>query len=384
MRQVPDLDVHGLDRVQKAGPRLVELPRWIVHRSIIAGAKRPRGGSRARSGGTRRAPRRRATTEISGRHAPSCCSRRLRPGSASRRRRTQPPARPCQPVDPRRGRLRAVRPRRRRVVVQRDRIALRATQRARHDRYSRSANGRRYSAATRSSPRRCSNVSRTTPRSSRRAARASRCDDAASRRMRSPGPRSRLTLAEWRYGRCRRRARARAPRRRSRPAARSGRAASQSRSRRPPDILDGMATEAELLDAICAAPELDEPRLVYAGWLEERGDLRGEFIRASCTPEGGARAQELLARHGERWASALGGLAAELSHPPLFERGFVAELYLMGTSASSYSLRRDHRHDAPRAGGGDIGRGARTLACGQERVRSAITSTERDRRRLTP
>jgi uncharacterized protein (TIGR02996 family) len=92
-----------------------------------------------------------------------------------------------------------------------------------------------------------------------------------------------------------------------------------------------MTDDAEWLDAIAAAPELDEPRLAYAGWLEQRGDPRGEFIRASCTPGGEKRSRELLALHGERWASALGELALEMSHPPRFERGFIAELYLMGT-----------------------------------------------------
>src|SRR5882724_10861757 len=93
--------------------------------------------------------------------------------------------------------------------------------------------------------------------------------------------------------------------------------------------------EDELLDAICAAPEHDEPRLAYAAWLEERGDPRGELIRASCTPGGEARSHELLAEHGERWTwhrpSVLGALAHEMSHPPRYERGFIAELYLMGT-----------------------------------------------------
>lgn len=92
-----------------------------------------------------------------------------------------------------------------------------------------------------------------------------------------------------------------------------------------------MPTETALLDAICAAPELDEPRLEYAAWLEQRGDPRGEFIRASCTPGGEARAQELLDLHIERWASDVGDLASDLSHPPVFERGFIAELPLMGT-----------------------------------------------------
>lgn len=93
-----------------------------------------------------------------------------------------------------------------------------------------------------------------------------------------------------------------------------------------------MVAETDLVDAICTAPELDEPRLAYARWLDERGDPRGEFIRASCTPGGEARAAELLALHGERWTSGIVcELAGELSHPPRFERGFIAELYVMGT-----------------------------------------------------
>ena len=37
-------------------------------------------------------------------------------------------------------------------------------------------------------------------------------------------------------------------------------------------------TEAELLAAIHADPRDDAPRLVYADWLLERGDVRGELI----------------------------------------------------------------------------------------------------------
>jgi uncharacterized protein (TIGR02996 family) len=40
-----------------------------------------------------------------------------------------------------------------------------------------------------------------------------------------------------------------------------------------------MNEEAAFLAAIHAAPEDDSLRLVYADWLEERGDLRGEFLR---------------------------------------------------------------------------------------------------------
>ena len=39
--------------------------------------------------------------------------------------------------------------------------------------------------------------------------------------------------------------------------------------------------QAALLEAIRADPESDEPRLVFADWAEERGDLdRATFIRA--------------------------------------------------------------------------------------------------------
>jgi uncharacterized protein (TIGR02996 family) len=92
-----------------------------------------------------------------------------------------------------------------------------------------------------------------------------------------------------------------------------------------------MATEAELLDAVCAAPDLDAPRLAYARWLDERSDPRGEFIRASCTPGGEARAHEFFSLHGDRWTRELRELRDEQAYPPRFARGFIAEVYLMGT-----------------------------------------------------
>lgn len=42
-------------------------------------------------------------------------------------------------------------------------------------------------------------------------------------------------------------------------------------------------TDRPFLDAICQNPEEDTPRLVYADWLVEHGQLdRGEFIRVQC------------------------------------------------------------------------------------------------------
>ena len=43
-----------------------------------------------------------------------------------------------------------------------------------------------------------------------------------------------------------------------------------------------MTHDQAFLRAICEAPDDDAPRLVYADWLEERGYLRGEFIRVQC------------------------------------------------------------------------------------------------------
>jgi len=43
-----------------------------------------------------------------------------------------------------------------------------------------------------------------------------------------------------------------------------------------------MSQENAFLQAILDDPDNDDLRLVYADWLEERGDPRGEFIRLQC------------------------------------------------------------------------------------------------------
>ncbi|MFK7768144.1 MAG: ribosomal protein L7/L12 [Mariniblastus sp.] len=40
--------------------------------------------------------------------------------------------------------------------------------------------------------------------------------------------------------------------------------------------------EESLIQEILNHPELDSPRLVYADWLEDRGDGRAEFLRQEC------------------------------------------------------------------------------------------------------
>ena len=43
-----------------------------------------------------------------------------------------------------------------------------------------------------------------------------------------------------------------------------------------------MATESQLITEVLDNPDDDDPRLVYADWLDEQGDPRGEFIRVQC------------------------------------------------------------------------------------------------------
>src|SRR5690349_11019619 len=75
------------------------------------------------------------------------------------------------------------------------------------------------------------------------------------------------------------------------------------------------ASETELVAAIAAAPDDDAPRLVYADWLLDRGDPRGELVVAQCAldrieatdgPRGETRAlrervRSLIALHRPTW-----------------------------------------------------------------------------------
>lgn len=97
--------------------------------------------------------------------------------------------------------------------------------------------------------------------------------------------------------------------------------------------------EAELLAEVLARPDDDAPRLMYADWLEERADPRGEYIRVQCERSALAhsdarreallkREHELFAQHGRQWAAELGPAVQWLE----FRRGFVEAL---GTSADA-------------------------------------------------
>jgi uncharacterized protein (TIGR02996 family) len=58
--------------------------------------------------------------------------------------------------------------------------------------------------------------------------------------------------------------------------------------------------EAAFIRAILASPEDDAPRLIFADWLDERGDPRAEYLRLLCAvdglPEGDPRTAEMTAR----------------------------------------------------------------------------------------
>lgn len=94
-----------------------------------------------------------------------------------------------------------------------------------------------------------------------------------------------------------------------------------------------MRDEEAFLPSILADPDDNTPRLIFADWLEEHGDPRGEFIRLQCALADAnlearertrllVREQELLAGHETEWAKPLHGLASSWG----FRRGFVEEV----------------------------------------------------------
>jgi len=95
----------------------------------------------------------------------------------------------------------------------------------------------------------------------------------------------------------------------------------------------------KLLAAVLAAPEDDAPRLVYADWLQERSDPRGELISIQCLLAAGPefptqrrslrqREKELLDEHGKTWAAPIDGLSREYK----LRRGFIDEVHAVAKS----------------------------------------------------
>jgi uncharacterized protein (TIGR02996 family) len=94
-----------------------------------------------------------------------------------------------------------------------------------------------------------------------------------------------------------------------------------------------MNQEDAFLQAILEEPDDDAVRLIFADWLEERGDSRGEFIRVQCALAGMPdedqrrraledRAEKLLGQHQPRWVGSLSSRVAGY----VFRRGFIEEV----------------------------------------------------------
>ncbi|WP_166821634.1 TIGR02996 domain-containing protein [Thalassoroseus pseudoceratinae] len=97
-----------------------------------------------------------------------------------------------------------------------------------------------------------------------------------------------------------------------------------------------MQTNEQFLHAIVEDPDNDLPRLVYADWLDEQGDPRGEFIRVQCElakldefdPDRiplEERQDTLLKKHKTKWSKDLKVAAIRVFE---FRRGFVEAVTL--------------------------------------------------------
>lgn len=99
------------------------------------------------------------------------------------------------------------------------------------------------------------------------------------------------------------------------------------------------ASREALLAEVLAHPADDAPRLVYADWLSEQGDPRGELISVQCELERTkdaerfleleARQVALLSAHGEAWVGPLAKEALQVE----FRRGFVEKVTVLDAGA---------------------------------------------------
>lgn len=114
-----------------------------------------------------------------------------------------------------------------------------------------------------------------------------------------------------------------------------------------------MTLEAEgFLQEIIADPEDDTVRLIYADWLEDRGDPRGEFIRVQCElselPEHDprrtyleAREWDLLQKHQSQWFLPL--RQVHTYEKAEMRRGFLSNLSLRVSAPQMELIDRDLR-----------------------------------------
>jgi uncharacterized protein (TIGR02996 family) len=110
----------------------------------------------------------------------------------------------------------------------------------------------------------------------------------------------------------------------------------------------GKRSADELLTAIWAAPDDDDAREVYADWLTQKGDPRGEFIslqmarhRGEINAVGKKREKELLKKHRKEWHAPL-TLLLPAPAESRFERGFLCSVLInVPASAASEGI-EDH------------------------------------------
>ena len=102
----------------------------------------------------------------------------------------------------------------------------------------------------------------------------------------------------------------------------------------PPPALPDDPKQRELLAALWADPDSDDARLVYADWLLEHGDPRGEFITESVREEqiqdwndpkkkeAGAKAEKLRKKHEKEWVAPIRPYIRSWS----WRRGFLSRV----------------------------------------------------------
>jgi len=113
--------------------------------------------------------------------------------------------------------------------------------------------------------------------------------------------------------------------------------ASLGHSHFPPD--SDVNTDYHFVQEVRANPQDDMPRLIYADYLDEAGDPRGELIRVqvelASLPLGAAarleleeRQEALLDAYAEEWLSPLRALGAEGVSRRCFERGLIERVVM--------------------------------------------------------